>query len=88
MSEDPEPVRDERVNPVWKWIAMVVTGILLGGSPAYVSLAMDARAAITRRDVDTEVTNLNAPIITSISDLKDQVKDLVGEVHELRAIQK
>ena len=43
---------------------MTVIGILLGGAPAYVSLAMDAHAAITRRNVDTEISNLNAPIIT------------------------
>ena len=67
---------------------MTVIGILLGGAPAYVSLAMDAHAAITRRDVDTEISNLNAPIITSISDLRDEVRDLTGEVHELRKVKR
>ena len=78
----------DQVSAIWKYVAVTVIGVLLGGAPAYVSLAIDQHAAITRRDVDTEVTNLNAPIITSLADLKDQVKDLVGEVHELRAIQK
>ena len=88
MREEVEEPREERVNPVWKWVAMLAVGILLGGGPAYVSLAIDAHAAITRKDVDTEITNLNAPIVTQLSDLKDQVKDLVGEVHELRQLSK
>ena len=84
MSEDPEPVRDERVNPLWKWIAMIAVGILLGGAPAYVSLEVDARAQLNRKDVESEINLANGPIIIGLSDLKDQVKDLAGEVHELR----
>ena len=78
----------DQVSAIWKYVAVTVIGILLGGAPAYVSLAVDQHQAVTRKDVDGEIIQLNAPIITSISDLKDQVKDLVGEVHELRAIQK
>jgi len=78
----------DQVSAIWKYVAVTVIGILLGGAPAYVSLAIDQHQAVTRKDVDGEIIQLNAPIITSISDLKDQVKDLVGEVHELRVIQK
>ena len=78
----------DQVSAIWKFVAVTVIGVLLGGAPAYVSLAVDQHQAVTRKDVDGEIIQLNAPIITSISDLKDQVKDLVGEVHELRAIQK
>lgn len=81
-------VRDERVNPIWKYLAMVVVGILLGGAPGYVSLAIDQHAAVTRQDVDGEITHLNAPIITELADIKDQVKDLAGEIHELRKLGK
>ena len=78
----------DQVSAIWKYVAVTVIGILLGGAPAYVSLAVDQHQAVTRKDVDGEIIQLNAPIITSLADLKDQVKDLVGEVHELRAIQK
>ena len=78
----------DQVSAIWKYVAVTVIGVLLGGAPAYVSLAVDQHQAVTRKDVDGEIIQLNAPIITSIPDLKDQVKDLVGEVHELRAIQK
>ena len=79
-------VREERVNAIWKYVAMVVVGILVGGAPAYVSLAIDAHAAVTRKDVDTEIGNLNAPIITELSNLKEQVKGLAAEIHELRQL--
>ena len=78
----------DQVSAIWKYVAVTVIGVLLGGAPAYVSLAVDQHQAVTRKDVDGEIIQLNAPIITSLADLKDQVKDLVGEVHELRAIQK
>ena len=78
----------DQVSAIWKYVAVTVIGVLLGGAPAYVSLAIDQHQAVTRKDVDGEIIQLNAPIITSLADLKDQVKDLVGEVHELRAIQK
>lgn len=79
-------VREERVNAIWKYLAMVVVGILLGGAPGYVSLAIDQHAAVTRKDVDGEVIQLNAPIVTELADLKEQVKGLAAEIHELRQL--
>jgi len=84
MRDELEQPRDGLVNPVWKWIAMISVGILLGGMPAYISLELDAHSAVTRKDVDGEIIQLNAPIVTELTDLKDQVKDLTVEIHELR----
>ena len=86
MPEAIQDLRDDRVSPVWKWVAAVAVGVVLGGAPAYVSLMVDAHETITRKDVDQEISLSNAPIVTGLSDLKEQVKDLTGEVHELRKL--
>jgi hypothetical protein len=72
------------VPAIWKTIAMTVIGILLGGAPAYISLAIDQHAAVTRNDVDTEIQKGTAPIVQSISDMRSDVQELKDEVHELR----
>lgn len=77
---------DDRVNPMWKWAATLAIGIILGGAPAYVSLELDEHAAIKRSDVDQEISNLNAPILVELSDLKDQVKQLNGKLDEYQRL--
>lgn len=65
---------------------MLSIGALLGGLPSYISLEIDAHAAITRKDVDGEITLANAPIVVSLSDLKDEVHGLSGKIDELAKI--
>jgi len=74
---------DDRVNPIWKYVAMTVVGMLLGGAPSYISLSIDHHYAMTKTDVDGEVDSHTQAIVQSVSDLKEQVKELAGEVHEL-----
>lgn len=73
---------DDRVNPMWKWVATLAIGIILGGCPAYVSLEIDQHASMKRPDVDFEITTLNAPMLVELADLKDQVKQLNGKIDE------
>jgi hypothetical protein len=77
---------DERVNPIWKYVAVTVIGVLCGGAPAYVSLAIDQHAAVTRKDVDTEIVMLNAPILVQLTDLKEEVKTLNAKIDETNRI--
>jgi hypothetical protein len=75
-------VNGDTVNSVWKWISMVAVGIIIGAAPSYVSLEIDQYNAMTRKDVDTEIQQLSAPIVQNISDLKEEVNILSGEVRE------
>jgi hypothetical protein len=77
---------DDRVNPMWKWAATLAVGIILGGGPGYISLEIDQHNAIKRADVDLEITNLNAPILVEITDLKDQVRMLNGKIDEYQRL--
>lgn len=74
---------EDGVNPIWKYVAMTSIGIIVGLVPGYVSLNIDQHTAVTRKDVDDEIMMQNAPIATALSDLKEQVKELVDEVHTM-----
>lgn len=67
---------------------MVAVGMLIGGAPGYISLLMDQHTAITRVDVDREITVQNAAIVQRMDDLKDQMNDLSGQLRELESIER
>lgn len=82
---------EQQVNAVWKWIAMVTTGILIGGAPGYISLAMDQHTAMTRVDVDREITVQNAVMVQQVQDLKELMNDklsiLSGQVKAIEEVE-
>lgn len=76
---------DRLVGEIWKWIAMVAVGIILGGAPGYALLAFDAHTSMTRADVDHEIQISNAAIVQNLQDLRDQVQDMSGKLDALTA---
>lgn len=70
------------VNGVWKFIAITALGIIIGGAPGYISLALDHRAAMTRTDVDAEIVAQNGALVQSVKDLRDEVSGLEAQVHD------
>jgi hypothetical protein len=71
------------VNPVWKWIAMVALGMLIGGAPGYLNLLISEHQQLTRADVDGEVSAKVAPLIQQVSDMKDSLNVMSGQLNEL-----
>lgn len=79
--------RERPVNPVWKWIAMVTMGILIGGAPGYVNLLLHQANQLNLANVDKEITVQNAAQIREITRLEDKVDGLTGEVQELNKLE-
>jgi len=76
------PTSNDMVNAIWKYVAMTAIGIILGGAPAYISLAIDHHAAMTRADVDAEFVSQSGALVQSVSDLKDEITDLRNQVRD------
>jgi hypothetical protein len=71
------------VSAVWKWIAMVAIGILIGGAPGYLNLLIGEHQQLTRADVDSEVSAKVAPLVQQVSDMKDSLNVMTGQLNEL-----
>lgn len=71
------------VSEVWKWIAIVSVGIILGGAPGYAVLAFDNRNAVTMPQVDHEIQVSNGAIVQKLSDLDQTVQNMSGKVDSL-----
>lgn len=71
------------VNAVWKWVAMLAVGIVIGGVPSYITLASAAHNEVSIADVDREITVQNAAIVQKIDDLKDQVSMLSAQIQQM-----
>jgi hypothetical protein len=71
------------VNPVWKWVAMVAVGIIIGGAPNYAELLINNRAQISIVDVDREITKQQAAQIQAQEDTKAEVDALRVQVDKI-----
>lgn len=70
------------VNGIWKFVAITAIGIILGGAPGYISLALDHHATMTRTDVDSEIISQNGSLVQSVNDLREEVNDLKTEARD------
>lgn len=82
-------LRAERIAGVWKWIAMLAVGVVLGGSPTYISLVIQQNKQLTIADVDKEISSQEGTIGQKVDDLKESVTQQLSRMQgQLDEIQK
>lgn len=69
---------------IWKFIAMLAVGVVLGGAPNYISLLIAQHSAITISDVDHEVAADTSGLSQKLDDLKEQMNEIRAEISEKR----
>jgi hypothetical protein len=71
------------VPEIWRYIAILVIGILCGGAPEYAVMTMDTHNAITVPIVDHEIDVKNAALQQELEDMKEQLSSIEGKVDGL-----
>ena len=67
---------EKGVNPLWKFLAILAIGVIMGGAPNYVELIYSQHTQVTLADVDHEVTAQEAATVQRIADMQKQLDSM------------